>query len=53
MNNTTISKSFGNQTDLILQKVLQKLCGMIHCLNLSQIQSTKIQNGQIVDELKI
>ena len=54
MNNTIIRvKVLENQTDLILQKVLHKFCGMIHCLNLSQNQSTKIQNGQIVDEVKI
>ncbi|RNA25008.1 hypothetical protein BpHYR1_028981 [Brachionus plicatilis] len=46
-------KVLENQTDLILQKVLQKFCGMIHDLNLSQGQSTKIQNRQIVDEFEI
>ena len=41
------------QTDIILQKVLQKYCGMTHNLKLSQIHSGKIRNGQLIDEVII
>lgn len=44
-------KVLEQQTDIILQKVLQKYCGMVHTLKLSQIESGKIRNGQLIDEV--
>ena len=46
-----VVKVLGNQTDLLLEKIINKFSGSTHTLKFDRINSNKINNDRIIKDV--